>query len=150
MNNENNKNELETQTKSQEQPPSGEIVTPASMVEFLLSSGLKVSEISEKIAVSDDFVKNALSADTVFNESNSNSDQKRLHSLYLRNRLKLIYRKFPFIGIKKAAQRLGVTQSVAQSVYDSLIGSGELKYKMTVPTWSDAESKEPLREHIVS
>lgn len=129
--------------------PSGLILTTSGMIEFLLQAGLPASRIEDRIGAEVGFVKNALNDETVFDEGSAVSEVKRLRILYLRENLKFIYRKSPFTGSKKAAHKLGVTKKEFDSIYDGLISSGELKYKISIPTWGDPEKRAPLREHVV-
>lgn len=136
-------------TGSKNEDVSGLIVTTASMIELLLQSRFSSAKIEEMTGSDPGFVKAAMNDDTVFDEAFAPKEIKRLRVLFLREALKSLFRKHPFIGNKKAAQRLGISAKECNFIYDGLIASGELKFKMSKPTWTGAEKTELLREHLV-
>ena len=127
----------------------GLIVTTSSMVEFLLNAGQVASRIEDRIGADNGFVKGALTDQANYDPSTSTDEVKRLRMLYLRKQLKFLYRKHAFIGAKKAASKIGISLNEFDFIYNGLIASGELKFKLSVPTWGDPEKKNMLREHVV-
>lgn len=128
----------------------GLILTTSSMIEFLLQAGYDTPKIDGRIAAIPGFAQNGVQDDTPYDEAKAGKEVKRLRQLYLREHLKWLYRGSPFLGRKKAAEQLGVTENEVAYIYRGLLSSGELKFKMSIPTFGDPDKRRPLREHLVT
>lgn len=123
--------------------------TPASMVAHLLQSGFTVDQIEGRIAAPMDFVKGCLS-DSQPISSQPDQLMLMLKDLYLREQVKSFLRASPYLGMKKGAQRIGISLKEYEATYNGLIRAGEVKFVIDTPDWGDVGSKKiPLRKHIV-
>lgn len=122
--------------------------TPVSMVSFLLKNGYTADQIEGRIVASSGFVKDCLSDLSPISE-NLSQPMAMLKNLYLREQIKSFLRASPFLGTKKGAQKIGIPSDEYKSVYDQLIGSGEVKFVTDIPDWGDSGERKLLRKHIV-
>lgn len=122
--------------------------TPMGMVSFLLKNGFTVDQIEGRIVAPSDFVKECLSSINTIGD-NPGQPMLMLKNLYLREQIKSFLRAIPYLGAKKGAQRIGITQKEYRAVYDELVGSGEVTFVTDMPDWGGDGEKKPLRKHIV-
>lgn len=128
---------------------SGHEFTPSSMAGFLLQIGFTVDQIEGRIAAPADFVKICL-ADSSPVTGNADQPIVMLKNLYLREQVKSFLRASPYMGMTKGSQRVGISRKDYESIYNSLISSGEVKFIIDTPDWGDTGAKKiPLRKHIV-
>ncbi len=121
-------------------------VTPAEMLDCMLSLGFSAEEIEAQMGASG-YVKNALhDANPV--PSDPSAHVLKLLDLYWREQLKGLFRRSPFIGAVKGAQEIGMKRSEFRRIYRLLIDEGKLKYRLTIPAWVGAK-KVALRKHVV-
>lgn len=122
--------------------------TPSDMTGSLLQSGFTATEVEDRIAAPSGSVQQWLGDSTLVTESSA-SELLRLKQLYLREQVKSVFRNSPFIGVPKGADRLGIASKDFESIYKSLLSSGEITFSMEIPTWLDQGKRVPLRKHHV-
>lgn len=122
--------------------------TPVGMVSFLLKHGYTTDQIEGRIVASSGFVKDCLSNLSPIGDS-PEQPMAMLKNLYLREQIKSFLRVSPFLGSKKGSKKIGISQEEYRSVYEQLVGSGEVKFVNDIPEWANPDDKKPLRKHIV-
>lgn len=122
--------------------------TPVDMVSFLLKHGYTTDQIEGRIVASSGFVKDCLSNPSPIGEC-PEQQMAMLKNLYLREQIKSFLRVSPFLGSKKGSKKIGISHEEYKSIYEQLIGSGEVKFVNDIPDWGQSGDRKPLRKHIV-
>lgn len=125
----------------------GADVTKAEMLELLLGLGLSAEEIEKLVGAQSGFVATGVLIDQPL-PANPTPEELRLSELYWREQIKGLFRSSPFIGSVKGARELGLEVKEFRRLYQLLIRDGELKFRLTIPSWVGAK-KMALRKHVV-
>jgi hypothetical protein len=120
--------------------------TMAEIFDFLIEHNVTEQRIVQITGLDSQSVQRFSGSKTLPRNS-GNSVERKVWNLFLKERIKALYRYSPFSGRTKAAEYIGIDLETFRTVYRTLIECGELRIRNVVPDWST--TGRPIREHIV-
>lgn len=118
------------------------------VLDYFLDRQMNMDQLAAKVGAPVADIE-SIFADAAGEIGNATRTERRLKKIYIRERIKDLFRWSPYMGPEKICERLGIDHDTYQTSYQDLLDLGEVRFEVDKPDWLTEAEGSGIRRHIV-